>query len=147
MKKWSVTWEELRLAWRQTRVREAIEDAPERYRRAVAIGLSLCKWARGDSMRGEGDCGLCRLSTMENEDIDCDDCYSCKNCPLPSADGGRTCNDDGSLWKRAENVTWEILKVARPFPESRDAAADRLYNALLRCYVAEYNKIRKHEGW
>ena len=143
MKKWSVTWEDLRLAWRQDRVRETIEDAPERYRKAVAIGLSLCKWARGDSMRGEGDCGLCVWAVLKGPSLT----FTCERCPLPKQDEGLTCNQAGSLWKRAENVTWEILKVARPFPESRDAAADRLYNALLRCYVAEYNKIRKHEGW
>lgn len=124
----SYTWwdleELLELGYAQ--VSGAVERAPRRWRRALALALAVAKWAPGRERRGFGTCGLCEYYRGQDR--------PCRRCLLRQH-WGRRCSEGGS--------PWQIWNGADRGTQAHRMAADRVHRDLVILYTAELRRL----GW
>jgi len=127
---WKVpTWDDLRKVRNDNKIAKYLDATPERWKLAIALALSIVKWKRGASRRGEGSCALCELFDFYGAGTN----RPCRCCPLGKAD--KACSVSGSLWSEWNNECSGT--------ESQSAAADALYNKLVELYRAEYERVTR----
>lgn len=124
------TWDDLRALVETSdrgRIWEEIRGAPRRWRRALALALSVAKWAPERLRPGAGACGLCCYYSSSDR-------TGCKLCPL-GRHWGHGCASDGSLWMKWRNNPW--------YDTRGGDAARRIYEDLCDLYAAELRRL----GW